>query len=164
VMLPAWEDRPPEVAHLLNPSFCGELLRRAIWGFREESGGYFPFPFSYIVLPLVLHGPTRRELSTSSKYLHNWIEEHSHLLTEFSVRAESFLPFATEGLFYLLRSGEIRLTPEGLLSAAQPPVPSAGTGFTPEVRDCMSKSVVVGKMLARAQSIEAVFVSLGVRP
>jgi hypothetical protein len=162
--LPRWEERPPEVAHLLNPSFCGEVLRRAVWGYHQEAGGVFPFPLAYLVLPLALHAPTRKLISGGTKYLHNWIEQHSFLLVDFGARARSLVPFTNEALAYMLHTGEISLTPEGALSATPPLDIPASPQLTDDARECLTKGQAIGRVLSRAQSPEAAFVSLGVRP
>ena len=47
-----WEDRSKIVANLLNPAFCGEILRRAIVSYNEnEENMLFPFSLLYLILP-----------------------------------------------------------------------------------------------------------------
>ena len=50
-----WEDRSKIVANLLNPAFCGEILRRAIVSYNEnEENMLFPFSLLYLILPIIL--------------------------------------------------------------------------------------------------------------
>ena len=49
-----WEDRSKIVANLLNPAFCGEILRRAIVSYNEnEENMLFPFSLLYLILPII---------------------------------------------------------------------------------------------------------------
>ena len=43
-----WEDRSKIVANLLNPAFCGEILRRAIVSYNENEENML-FPFSLLL-------------------------------------------------------------------------------------------------------------------
>lgn len=48
-----WEDRSKIVANLLNPAFCGEILRRAIASYNDnEENMLFPFSLLYLILPI----------------------------------------------------------------------------------------------------------------
>ena len=45
-----WEDRSKIVANLLNPAFCGEILRRAIVSYNDnEENMLFPFSLLYLI-------------------------------------------------------------------------------------------------------------------
>ena len=52
-----WEERPIEVANLLNPAFCGRLLYQSIVGHSEYESKDMPYVLFFLVLPLVLHAP-----------------------------------------------------------------------------------------------------------
>jgi hypothetical protein len=57
-MMSAWNDRPTEIANLLNPAFCALLLAQAVRGYQEETKVGLPYALAFLVLPLVLHKPT----------------------------------------------------------------------------------------------------------
>ena len=51
----SWNMRTHEVAFLLNPAFCGRVLYSTIKTYNDKTCRAFPFPLSYLILPLVLH-------------------------------------------------------------------------------------------------------------
>ena len=61
-LLAEWGQRPQDVANLLNPAFDGLLLYRAVAGYEQENEGGMPFELAFMVLPFVLHQPTRKRL------------------------------------------------------------------------------------------------------
>lgn len=46
-MMEKWEDRSQIAANLLNPAFCGEIIRRTIAAYNNnEENAKFPFSFA----------------------------------------------------------------------------------------------------------------------
>ena len=72
----AWEDRPPEVASLLNPAFCGQVIYRCVEGFTETENAPMPYPLAFLVLPLVLHPPTRASVNANTRHFQVWLNAH----------------------------------------------------------------------------------------
>ena len=69
-----WETRSTEVANLLNPAFCGELMLCCIKTYMETSKKPFPYPLVFLILPIILHKKTRTSISkTTREQLHVWI-------------------------------------------------------------------------------------------
>jgi Family of unknown function (DUF6521) len=60
-----WTERPIELANLLNPAFCGFLIRSAAASYKESKPEGMPFALAFLVLPLVLHVSTRKTLPRS---------------------------------------------------------------------------------------------------
>src|ERR1700681_3010467 len=101
MMLP-WNERPTEVANLLNPAFVGVLLRKAIDGYTEEVQSGMPFELLFLVPPFCLHPATAERLprSPSVTPLHVWLqrEENRDVLLAFADRASAVVPFVREAL------------------------------------------------------------------
>jgi hypothetical protein len=91
----AWEERPIEVANLLNPAFCALLLRGTVLEYAKTASAGMDFPLVFMVLPIVLHKATREALpkTTISKF-HAWFQEHQALRIGFSTRVQQLAPFA----------------------------------------------------------------------
>ncbi len=72
-MLRTWENRSVISANLLNPAFCGEVIRRTIWGYNSNSENEkIPFSLLSLILPIVLHKDTREKMPLrSSTYFHS---------------------------------------------------------------------------------------------
>ncbi len=65
-MMDRWEDRPTEVANLLNPAFTGALLRRSLEAYSTEIRSGMPFGLAFLVLPMSLHPGTARRFPPGS--------------------------------------------------------------------------------------------------
>jgi hypothetical protein len=88
-----WSDRPSEEARNLNPAFCGEILFRTVSEYFKLRRTPFSFPLSFVVLPLVLHKPTRNMLpGRASTAFAGWIAECSPFLAEFPDRVVQLVP------------------------------------------------------------------------
>ena len=57
-----WRERSIEERHLLNPSFCSVVLWYAAAGYVTKRNPAMPLAMSFLVLPFVLHRPTRGSL------------------------------------------------------------------------------------------------------
>ena len=65
-MLP-WNERPFELAYLLNPAFISALLVDAVVAHLENEGAGIAYPLLYLVPPLVLHHDTRGTLPRNTR-------------------------------------------------------------------------------------------------
>ena len=80
----SWETRPTGIAHLLNPAFCGELLRRGIRAHNAAGPKLIPFPLLFLALPIVLHRQTRESISATTKeQMHVWLQSHQNARNRF---------------------------------------------------------------------------------
>ena len=97
-----WEDRSVITANLLNPAFCGEVIRRTASNYSVNTEARFPFSLAFLVLPLVLHKKTRQKMPRSvSTYFHSWIEDNEFLFIDFPERTKQLLPYTKEALMFL---------------------------------------------------------------
>jgi len=62
-----WANRPPEIAALLNPAFCGFLMSTGLDAYTQNVNEGAPYAFPFVMLPLVLHKPTRQAFPRSSR-------------------------------------------------------------------------------------------------
>jgi Family of unknown function (DUF6521) len=118
-MMPTWNERPTEVANLLNPAFVGILLRKAVDGFNGEIKDGMPLELLYLVLPFCLHPATAARLprSPSATPLHVWLqkEENRDVLLSFAERASALVPFVREALLFSCSRQVISIGEDGLL-------------------------------------------------
>lgn len=83
-MIQKWENRTPIVANLLNPAFCGEILRRFIKSYNSKSEHNTPFLLCFIVLPILLHKETRDNLPRSTvTHVLTWIDSNDIIFMNF---------------------------------------------------------------------------------
>ena len=160
----AWKDRPDEVKTLLNPAFCGRVLYSAVAEYQKKTNRDFPFPLVYLVLPLVLPGHIRSEISSRTQLL-NWVQNHPELIYDFGARANDLIEITNESLEFMLQCGYLKLTDTGELSKEITAGTLSKTRYTDaEVSDCLKKAEHVGRWFAAAGKTEQVYVCLGVRP
>lgn len=159
-----WNERSPEVAHLLNPAFCGRLLYAAIQSYETTANRSFPFPLIYLVLPLVLHKGTREKINSQTKFL-IWTQNNSELLISMAKRARNLIQITNEAIEFLLQTGRLAITQNGELEVKKDQRPLSSTKFADnEVKECIKKSAHIGRWFARTGRIETIYISLGVRP
>jgi hypothetical protein len=73
----SWAGRPTELAYLFNPAFCGWVLREAVEGYTLVRPGGMTLPLAFLILPVVLHRPTRQLMPRAvTTKLHVWLQEH----------------------------------------------------------------------------------------
>jgi hypothetical protein len=161
-------DQPREVARLLNPCFCAAVLQRAVEGFQSE-GALQPMPFllCYLVLPLILHEPTRQSmpLSKATKFS-TWVIEHPAIRSGLAERVAALLPFTTSGLEVLTRLGIVSIGRKGELSRSQVRVVGVTTfpRTSVSVGQCWTKAHLLGKLMSSVPRSARIWISLGVRP
>jgi hypothetical protein len=161
-------DQPREVARLLNPCFCAALLQRTVEGFdSEEPRRPMPLLLAYLVLPLVLHEPTRESMpAAKATKFSTWVIQHPEIRSGLSERIAALLPFTTSGLSILTRTGVLTLGKKGELARSQ--VRVAGVTSYPKVSvsvgACWSKALLLGKLMSSVPRAARIWISLGVRP
>src|SRR4051812_5647594 len=106
----AWAERSPEVAALLNPAFCGVVMYAAVDGFAaSDNGGGMPFELAFLILPLVLHKPSRDLFPQSVRTpFHSWWSENPSLQIGLAERVRAASELTREALMYLMSAGAVR--------------------------------------------------------
>src|SRR2546426_163924 len=100
-----WQDRPEEVANLLNPAFCGHLIYASVQEHQTEKEKPMPYALAFLVLPLALHASTRATIKATTRHFEVWIDGNQQIKIGLAVRARSLVPFARETLAFLLQTG-----------------------------------------------------------
>ena len=164
-----WVDRTREVRNLINPAFCSVILRQSVEGYSSvASGGALPLTLSFLVLPLVLHKRTRNHLPTSvATSLHAWLERVPQAKVGFPERAQSTVRYTREAMVFGTSCKLLTLTDSGIgLVAGSKGVRglSAYKTTSSEVKNCIEKAALVGKLFGRAGSPASIYAVLGVKP
>ncbi|MDQ7084394.1 MAG: DUF6521 family protein [Sulfurovum sp.] len=102
-MIPQWENRPVVIANLLNPAFCGEVLRIAIKAYQKETNHGLPFAVTFLFLPLLLDKNTRDRFpkTTTSKF-YQWLEENAVVKIFIGTRIKNLVPYTREAIQFLI--------------------------------------------------------------
>lgn len=159
-----WEHRTREEAYLFNPAFCCATLTSAI---NSYAGTGMSFSLAFLVLPIVLHKPTRDLLPRDTRTsLPVWLQENANMRILFFERVMSLKPHTREALQFGVISDWIRIQPSGLLISPLKSrhIDSNIKNLDSEARECVARARLVGKWLAAAGSESTVMALWGVRP
>lgn len=161
----AWTERPTEIAHLLNPAFCALVLVHCVRGYVEEATAGLPYPLVFLILPIVLHKPTRDALPTSiATRMHPWLENHQQVQVGFADRCVSVIDHTREAMIFAVVRNLLQITSDARIEAPQqrfrlPPWP-----LESEPVACLGKARFVGRWMARAGQPATLFAMWGIRP
>lgn len=148
---------------MVNPAFVAIILAAAAEGYRKETGQSMPWSLSFVVVPMVLHLPTRRALPASTRtHLSTWTAKHPIVRAGFPARARELVEPVKEGTRFGLEHGALKLETEGRLRSAYRKRRSLGTPA--ELALILRKASLVGRWLAKVDSPVTVFALLGVAP
>lgn len=146
---------------MLNPALCSVLLSESARAYAGQAKVQaMPFPLAFIVLPLVLHRPSRKVLPRDTRtYLTAWLGRHPVLRAGFPGRAQALVGHTREALRFGERTGVLSMTREGI--QGQVDAAKADEAFT---RELAKASRLAGRWFALAGPVPTVFQALGVRP
>jgi Family of unknown function (DUF6521) len=162
----SWEKRSVITANLLNPAFCGEVVRRTVISFNEnEKGLAMPFTLLFLILPIVLHKRTREKMPLrSTTYFHSWVEENEPVFIGFADRARQMMPFTREAISFLMLHGALTVDEEGNAYAARYKKITPKGENTAEINEIYKKAELLGKWLRLTGNTQTIFMFLKIRP
>jgi hypothetical protein len=163
----AWEERPTELANLLNPAFTGAVLRMAVSGYVREAQPGMPFELAFLVFPFCLHRATRGRLPRAvSTLLHTWLQENKDVLVQFPERSRSLVPFTKEAIAFACQRGVLTIDDAGLLQQGEATLKGITSYKTTsdEVKEATSRGEFVGRWFALSGTPITIYTLLGVRP
>lgn len=154
--------RTTEEFALFNPAFLGYMINRAAYGWEKAQGHGIPVAVVYIVLPVVLHGPTRRALPTTTRTnLLVWMQDHPLQVEAFPAHAVSLKQRVSDAIFLASSTGLVAAD-DGLLTRGSARKMPQGT--SDEVRECFSKAEWVARWFAQTSPAMSLFTYWGVKP
>lgn len=164
-MTAAAETLPVEEQALFNPAFLALLLRRAGSEHEERGAGRaLPVMLAYLVVPLALHGPTRRALpSHVTAQMGEWIKSHPDACAGLDARARALRPLVSDGVAMGLRHG-LLIGEQSALRAGPLRRRPRGMARTPEVDGCIDKAGFLGRWFAEQPDALTVLALWGLRP
>lgn len=165
--LPLWEDRPPEVASLLNPAFSGLLCYAAVEDYRSIDATGMPFSISFLVLPLLLHEPTRQSLPSQIRSpLLSWAAANPAVRVGLSERIRESADLTREALTFMIAGEALIVSTGGVLLPGRVAPRRTAAKTTPnlDIRERFLQAATLGRLLARAGTSATVFATLGLTP
>jgi hypothetical protein len=161
----ASDPRPIEEQALFNPAFLALMVRWAAAEHERRSGGRpLPVMLAYLVLPLALHGPTRRTLpSNVTAQMGEWIRSHPDAAAGLGARARALRPHVSAGIRLGLRHGLI-VSEEGALRRGALPRRPRGMACSDEVDACIDKAGFLGRWFSEQPDAITTLALWGLRP
>ena len=163
----SWDERPQDVANLLNPAYVGTLVYRAVVGFGDEANRGMPFPLLFLVPPFVMHEGTRGRLPRSiATTLPTWLQDHKDIIVEFGKRTTTLVPYTRESVLFLLDRNILSFDDNGdfIRGNANPKGVTKYQKISETVQQSYRRAEFVGKWLARSGSPMTIYALLGVTP
>jgi len=160
-----WEERPIEIAHLLNPAFCSLVLRESIASYSNEREQGMPYAIAFLILPLALHRSTRESLPKRvTTQLHEWLDTYPQVKTEFAVRTRRLLPYTREAMIFGIQKEVIALTLGGYLLCPGSSTKPNSWPSNSEPSICLDTGGFLGRWFALTGEASTVFRLWGIRP
>ncbi|MGO9273217.1 MAG: three component ABC system middle component [Terriglobia bacterium] len=161
----AWTERPTEIAHLLNPAFCALILVHSVRGFIEETAAGLPYPLAFLVLPVVLHKPTREALPASiATKMHPWLENHQEVQVGFADRCASVVGHTREAIVFAVARNLLRISNDARIEAPEQRLRRPRWPSDSEPAVCLDKARFVGRWMANAGQTATLYAMWGIRP
>jgi len=160
-----WDKRTPEIANLLNPSFCALILYSTIFEYQKKAKDGLPFPLLYLILPIVLHKSTRDRINSRTNMV-VWLQRNPDVLVGFPERAKSLVSFTNEAIEFLLLQ-EICIINNGKSFITKTVSKSNISQYITsdeEVNDCIQKAENVGRWFCNMRAPENIYAAWGVKP
>lgn len=165
-MLPPWKQRPFEIANLLNPAFCSVVLRDAIFAYHAEKKGSMSFALGFLVLPIVLHEPTRTALPKRTDVtLVEWLDDNPEIIVtyQFAERTREMTPYTKEAVIFGMKNNIFNLDARGnfkpLRMNSEMAWPDTSKPF--KIR---KQSEFLGRWFAKSGEPSKIFRLLGILP
>lgn len=163
--IPNWEERTIFTANLLNPAFCGEVIRRTIVKYIKESNKQgLPFSLTFLILPILLHKETRCLLPKSKRIkLHQWLLANDKLKILLIPRIRYLVPYTRESLIFLYKHDVIDFSDKGEIV----PLKSRNKKFSDEseeINEILATALTLGKWINSFPNEKITFTFFGIKP
>ena len=154
-----------EVA-LFNAAFLSRLLHSSVRSFDPAGARGMPVALAFLLLPLVLHKPTRDDLpSNAASQMQTWIRDHPRHVSQLEGHVLGMRPFVSMAVRFGLRHGV--LTSEGGSLGAgtlRRRTAALGKDETPEIVHCVQVASFLGRWFARQPDAATLLAIWGLKP
>jgi hypothetical protein len=153
--------RAPEAVALFNEAFTSELIVNATWAKEQDSGTGLSWPACFVILPLVLHPPTRESLPRSpSVTLAAWAVRNPAFSQGIDTRVATLAPSTRRAIRFGMRTGRLVLSGTDVVAPARPKNPNPQT-WPEELTGAVRAARVAGRWF-RATDVVTAFNLLGI--
>lgn len=158
-----WEERPFEIANLVNPAFCSLLLHISVGDFFKEKRNGMPYALLFLILPLTLHEPTREALPADTRtLLTEWFKEQPEEFGRiFADQVRQFVPYTREALIFGMQRSLFDIDENGNITHNTGHLNSAYQMKSPVVT-IMNSARFVGRWFAKLEHESLIFKIFGI--
>lgn len=161
----AWSNRNTIVANLFNPAFCGEIIRVVAKEYNKNTNTKFPFEFTFLILPILLHKETRERMPRSVRtYLFVWVEQNDDLFFDFAKRTKGMVKFTKEAISFLLLYEKIQLTDHGGIIPNEDRTLKINGDEYHEYNEILKKAEMLGKWLSTTADVKSIYSFFRITP
>jgi hypothetical protein len=160
----SWEQRPSEIANLLNPAFCSLVLREAVKGYQSKKSFGMPYPLAFLVFPLVLHKPTRESFpkKTSAK-MRLWLQNQPEIRIGFAERSRQLVTFTKEAILFGTNNNILGINDDLLVAQGRIKTTKLWVDDS-EVSNCLKIAGFLGKWFTTIEDTSTIFIIWGIQP
>jgi len=163
-MLKSIKLRPFEIAANLNPALGALAIWEFTQGYKSNNNDGPEYLLAFLVLPFVMHGPTRKSMPPSkSTRLQIWLEKNPGIIIGMSERILELNDFSKEALLFASCNGLVTITQTARLKPNKMIPATYRTSFSPEVREILEKSTLCGKWFGQISDLPTILITLGLR-
>lgn len=160
-----WERRPQEVAYLLNPAFCGEVILHCIKTYQQKTRRPMPFPLFFLILPIILHKPTRESMpQTARGRMYSWLQANPQVKVGFAQRTRTLINISKETLSFMMQFKVLMVDDIAGLSVYKTQRKRINKIEASEVRDCFEKAELLAKWFSNSGLSINIYAMWGVKP
>lgn len=154
-----------EVA-LFNPAFVARLLRAAVNDYEKTAARGMPVPLAFLLIPLVLHKPTRDDLPThASSQMQTWIREHPRHRAQLDVRVLGMRQFVGIAVRFGVQHGVLTSVDDGIGVGTVKRRPRGHAELeSAEVDHCLRAASFLGRWFARQPDTATLLALWGLQP
>ncbi|MBT2639449.1 three component ABC system middle component [Bacillus sp. ISL-39] len=163
-----WENRPVEIANLINPSFCAFLIHEMIKGYEEKSeyDCGISYELLFLTLPILLHKPTKEKLPRSIRsYMHTWLQSNPEVRIGYAKRARELVPYTKEATKFLTARDLLIINNDGSLSTSSKRLRlNMDREVNLYLTDYQAKAKLLGKWFAVTGTSSTIYTMWGISP
>ena len=164
-MRTSWTERNTIVANLFNPAFCGEIIRVTVKEYNKHTNTQFPYAFTFLILPIVLHKVTRDRMPRSVRtYFFVWVEKNDDLFFDFAKRTRGMVKYTKEALLFLLTHNKIEITENAEIIATDERIKKINKEDYQEYNEILKKAEMLGKWLSSTSDVKSIYSFLRITP
>lgn len=158
-----WEKRPFEIANLINPAFCALILHASIGGFSKEKKIGMPYALVFLILPMILHEPTRNTLPLDTREnFFDWFKEQQEEFGRvLAYQICQFVPYTREALIFGMQRSIISVDDDGNIIQEKKNIHQTQIISDPII-SLMNSSRFLGRWFAKSEHESLIFKTLGI--